>query len=906
MAADVRVRFTAEDVAEVLAAMQAVQNKARQTGRAAAGGVVDFTGALGGLRSILGQVGAIVSAGMFVNYVRQAGEGAEASQKLSRELSTTAAKIAALRVEAKLADTDLETLAPLIVRISALVDQAARTGEKAGAFKALGLDPQVLKSLDALDRFYAVSKAIKNTADGPEKLTASYALFGKQTHQDILILQEFSATLDEISLRIPGVLELYSPTAIANAARMNEQFKETSIVVGGLATQFAGGFGSGIGGSLQGMNRELTVGAVGWQRFGEVVGAILGFLVTLVTTSVDVITTKVVLLADTVGSLVRATAAAATGNLSEAQVHLEAIGLRAEREYKLLDERVKRTWDLFLHPPQIPPPKGPELPKTPVDLDAIYQKQAALERAKIDQSIAAIRAAGKLREDMETAGYERGLTAVRDYYANRRAIIQNAIDEEIVQLQKRIQYERAKNPDQADASKTVQELNARIALLRLQYFGEIQKLRVEEGKAIDDLGAKQIESLNQVRDLQGRNHEARLAEIAQEIEAEYHRPGAAEPGAVALIEQKRRALILEADYQEQLRASSSALSGMGAEEARIRDRADAGLRSQVLSEKEILDLRKDQLPALRAEADLLLAAAEATQNPERIAQAREFSDQVHQLELNVQKAQDVLGQIGATAIDSATAALEDFFSKGVFEAKNFSDAMRQMALSIVSSLNQIISKMLATAIIQKTLGFLNPGSVKLGSPGSAAEAPGATFAAEGGYLRGAGTGTSDSNVALNRSGRRPLFWSDGEYMMPAQKVSERGARVFLDRFRARGMHAIGDYISDNPAIMNAPFAGVAPGPMRPIPVASRMPDYGPAMPIPNFLGDMHREYLRSIAGAEPRDVNADVRGALEVHLGDGLVAREVERVMNSGRGRDIQLKVVSKNRKKFNRALGND
>src|SRR5689334_20873890 len=493
--------------------MQAVQNKARQTGRAAAGGIVDFSGALGGLRGILAQIGGIVSAGVFVNLVRQAADGAEASQKLSRELGTTASKIAALRVEAKLADTDLQTLAPLIVRISALIDQAAAGGGKAGAFKALGLDPQVLKNLDAVDRFYAVSKAIQNTADGPQKLTAVYALLGKQTHQDLLILQEFTSKLEEVNQRVPGALALYSPTAIANAARMNDQFKDTAVVIGGLATQFASGFAGPIHDSLQQVNRDLTQGATGWREFGKMAGQVLGSIALLIDELVD----EVYTFGKALDSAAKAKAAHPdAGGIEGLRIALKAYNEEWEKGYKqrnqARDETFKALFGPGIKPQQAPPAPTPGL-KEPVNLDAIFQKQAALERAKIDQEIAAIRAAGKLRGDIEDQIYESGIESVSDYYAHRRAIIRNAIDEEIAQLQKRIQYERASNPDKEEADKTIRGLNAQIATLQFQYFGESMKLTADERKAIEDLGTKRIQDEIQIRQLQGRNHEARILEI---------------------------------------------------------------------------------------------------------------------------------------------------------------------------------------------------------------------------------------------------------------------------------------------------------------------------------------------------------------------------------------------------------
>jgi hypothetical protein len=91
---------------------------------------------------------------------------------------------------------------------------------------------------------------------------------------------------------------------------------------------------------------------------------------------------------------------------------------------------------------------------------------------------------------------------------------------------------------------------------------------------------------------------------------------------------------------------------------------------------------------------------------------------------------------------------------------NLSDAVKNLALSIVNSMAQIASQQLAQMATSSLIG----------SSGGIGGLLGSVFAADGGQVRGAGTTTSDSI---------PAMLSDQEYVVRASVVQQPGALAFF-------------------------------------------------------------------------------------------------------------------------------
>ena len=229
---------------------------------------------------------------------------------------------------------------------------------------------------------------------------------------------------------------------------------------------------------------------------------------------------------------------------------------------------------------------------------------------------------------------------------------------------------------------------------------------------------------------------------------------------------------------------------VSAQRARLDAIDDEALRAEV----ESLLAHHHRTHAGQIEAGVEAAVQHATVgwaasgDPERIAQARGFTEAVRDLGFAVEGARASFAAFGKTALDSGRDALTEFFDTGITGAKSLGDAFRNLALSIIADLKRMAAQLLATAIIKKIAGVFSGGG----------QIGGAEKKATGGVLGGIGTGTSDSNLA---------WFSRGEYLVRAAVVREPGVLSHLNDLNRRGAQAL----APTPVLIEAPVPRFAEG-----------------------------------------------------------------------------------------------
>lgn len=218
------------------------------------------------------------------------------------------------------------------------------------------------------------------------------------------------------------------------------------------------------------------------------------------------------------------------------------------------------------------------------------------------------------------------------------------------------------------------------------------------------------------------------------------------------------------------------------------------------------------------------------------------------------KAQEdlIYSQLKDGARNSLQNSLTNFFESGIHGAKSFSDAFRGMAISVIQSINQIVSAALAAQIVK---GIFNIG-VNAASGGSSATMSGDAFAgsvyaATGGYITGPGTGTSDSI---------PAMLSNGEFVIRSAVVSQPGM--------LEALHNI-----------NRGFAR------------------------PNFTSGIRRFAEGGLVSNVPSMSNSGsstMDSQLTVSLDSGLILKELK----SPKGQKLIVETLSNNKNSVSRALG--
>ncbi|MBU0743254.1 hypothetical protein KJ554_13010 [bacterium] len=300
-----------------------------------------------------------------------------------------------------------------------------------------------------------------------------------------------------------------------------------------------------------------------------------------------------------------------------------------------------------------------------------------------------------------------------------------------------------------------------------------------------------------------------------------------------------------ANFDEIKRQAEATLADLDAARSEIEARVSAGLLSQVEGEQQILAIEAERLAALQNLAAALEQAAWATGDPERIAQARGFSEAIRDLGFAVEGARVSFAAFGKTALDSGRDALTEFFDTGITGAKSLGDAFRNLALSIIADLKRMAAQLLATAIIKKIAGVFSGGG----------QVGGADKKATGGVLGGIGTGTSDSNLA---------WFSRGEYLVRAAVVREPGVLRHLEDLNRHGSRTL----VSSPVVIEAP--------------------------APRFAEGGLVESAAPAADSSSRD------GRLLIGLEEGLVLRYLE----TSAGQRVLVKAIGKNRRAIRSALG--
>jgi hypothetical protein len=492
----------------------------------------------------------------------------------------------------------------------------------------------------------------------------------------------------------------------------------------------------------------------------------------------------------------------------------------------------------------------------------------------------------------------------QEYYDGLTKAQQHSIDEQI--RAQNILLNAAKTDDARDKIKSdIKQLSEE----RIQVAEDnAEKLRAALEKLDDEIRKAQIQLLKD----QGKNAEARALEVEGEFKKMQARlqKNAKEGGAniIASLFDIDNAKAQMMDLERQVKIIADELKTTQED---IQVRLQAHTVTQREAQNELADAYERARSKLSAILPTMAKVAEITQDPNSIQAVKDLGLQLNQWDLAIKRARDDLTQLKDGLIDSSTNALATFFQsigslvgqntthidalkehlasarkeldqlttgpqdadsrsritqlrteisgvtdelgKAQDELVTWTDLWKDAARSIVQSLQQIASQMIATIIIQNALkffGFSGGGLVGGGSSPArvlSGDVGGGVTAATGGYITGPGTGTSDSI---------PAWLSHGEYVINAKAVKSVGIEL---------LHEINGL-------------GRAPG------VRTR---------------NRTRGYAEGgLVTATTNDVRTDNR--LTVGLEDGLIVRELE----TQQGTKALIRFAEKNSNKLRQAMG--
>lgn len=796
---DVRVRLSAEGVAEVVAALKKVQAEGEKTGKAGRRSFLDLNSVLGGTVNLLAGLGVAVGVGSFVGFIRKSAEAADQVGKLGQKVGASVENLSALNLAAATADVGTEQLATGLVFLNRKIAELADGSPEAqAAFRQLGLSIRDFKGKDAVQSFELVSQRMAQLGDGARKTKTAVEIFGRSGAQLIPLMNDLAEEgLAPLIERARELGVLLSDDMVAAAQRLNDDFKLLSLQAQGLGVQFATGLAPSVSQALQIMSGDLSQTKDAWKSFGEGVGAVVKFVVAVVSSAFDVVGTLLAEEIIAIDAVVRALARTIKGDFRGA---LSALRLGAETDVeeteKLLD-RLKGRFELGFTPPE--PAKPREVRETPEsDPVELARRQAEAARSVRDAELAFLKAQLKARGDAERRSFEEGTSSLRKYFDERRRIITEEADAEVASLLARKAL-LSTETDQVKAQAEAKAIDVQVNKTRLEQESAIAALTFEETEALRDMGRKALAIERQILEAKGKRHEAAMLEINEEIEQAdllFRKQGLADEERIARIERLRATLTAGADFEEAQNRARAAMADLDLERERIEARVRAGQITQMDGEQQILALERERIGVLEEVARALLAAAEATGDPEKIREARELAAAVEEIGVSAEHADNTLTRLRDALEQAGLRALTDFFAEGITEAKSFGDAVKQMARSVIESIRRIAAEMLAAQIFKGLIGLFGGGGQVGGKSAGGGKAEGGVVGkaparrfSSGGFLRGPGTGTSDNLVALTEGGQ-PVRLSDGEFVVRAAAVREPGALEFLESFNRWSMAAL--------------------------------------------------------------------------------------------------------------------
>jgi hypothetical protein len=785
---DVRVRLSAEGVAEVVNAFKRVQNEAEKS----KSGFNKLMGAAGSLKTLLPAltVGAVVTG--FIALTKQSLDLADGLGKLNQKTGISVETLSTLSFAARTADVEQEALNKGLIKFTRAMDDYDKGASSAkDAVRGLFGDSKALADLNQDERLLKVVDALAKLEPGAKRTGTAIAMFGKSGADLLPLIDDLgSGGFDELRKKAEKLGLVIDADLAQKAQQANDAMTDLKSAAQGLATRFASGLAPALADVADALVEGIAGDGVdGFQLLGEWAGKVLkgiivlvalvaGGIAKIVQRTTSLFTSSFQLLNDLVhgrftGAWERfktkiVTEADAMDATLEAKYTKVLSALSGNTDRKKPKARTKRDTSASTD--------TGAADRAQKEADRVRKAEMELIEAQADAEarIAAMKA--KEQEAAEKEKYEKGLTSLQEYYAQRIKITQQAGDAETRALyDKLVGLQTAplgKDELQEERQAKIVKAAADYQVKIIENAAAVKALQADQAKEEDTLQQKALEFERKILEAQGDRFAAARAGIdaeAAQLDELLRKQGVADEQRAQRVQSFRESGYQQIDFDELQSNANGALDALDRAYTQIEQKVQSGQLYAFQGEQEILQLEKERLPLLQQIADAMRAAAIT---PEQIQAAEEFQDRIEQLSVSTNKAGMEMANLKADVSGALEGDLSNYLSSGIDQAESFGDAWRGAAASIVASLRQIAAQMLATLIIQKMLGLIGMG-VAGGSGGTSSMSAntGSLSVATGGLIRGPGTGTSDSI---------PARLSNYEYVIRAAAVKQPGMLEHLN------------------------------------------------------------------------------------------------------------------------------
>ena len=752
------------------------------------------------VKGLLAGLGASLSVVGFAAMIKNAINTADQLNKLSQKIGISVESLSTLRFAAQLSDVSLETLQQGIKGLSQTIAEAnTGVGDGAQVFAALGVSVRntdgSLKSTEAV--LLQVADGFAQLEDGAVKTALAVKLFGKSGMEMIPFLNQGAAGISQLTLEAERLgLKLDSETA-RSAEAFNDNL--TALKASGsslgiaLARDFLPELTHITNAMREAANEAGTLKAL-WVGLGGIGNLV--FNGTEIKQARDEVA-RIQALVDSTRQKVDSgrapvpfmpfdvkfnAGAMATLRKNLAQWELELAGAKQRLEQLTSPQRPaentpggKPTDDMrrmaCIASGGVWQNGQCQKPGTDNGGKDNSSARLTLIKAQAEAEFKVWKESLDLQKSALDRALESRLVSVRDYYAQKTQIEQQAIDQERSAKQAELTAQSAVAVGGKDEA---QRLRAKAEVKKLE--GELTVLNMKRGEveianahAAARAEKELSDELARVRDRLAEIRGAGGGEVTRERMRREYQPlieklqrtgdsaGAADVGRLIDVEGDLAELSrLERQYQ-------TVSERMAIRERELQVQKDAGMLTESQMRREVLTLHQQTAAEVGGLIPKMQELATATGSEEAINRVARLKVEVAGLKT---AADDVASRINGDVENAFTTMFMEIGSG----AKSAKDAFADFARSVIGSINRIAAQKIAESLF----GGLGKSGAGGGAGGLGGLVSGffqwAGFAG-GGYVRGPGTSTSDSI---------PARLSAGEYVLRADTVRRLGVD-FLHR-----------------------------------------------------------------------------------------------------------------------------
>lgn len=404
--------------------------------------------------------------------------------------------------------------------------------------------------------------------------------------------------------------------------------------------------------------------------------------------------------------------------------------------------------------------------------------EAGVAMARLKADLSLLQASVRERDAVIEQALKDGTVTLEAAYQERLDLLQQESDAERKTLTSDLaEVDKALAKAKTSAEKGPLEqkkiqIEAQVKLLDSNLAEQQRRLgiwKTDQERQLATITAKvRVEVANLTGQVDAQAVRAQLeAQFEGERQAAGRLPEGEQAAARARIDLLVQAGVAQAGFNAKLADAQRLQSALGVQEEAIRVQATQGAISQAEAEARISQARAAQVPALQAVVTELKAMRDAMP-PEAAAAIDQMSASIGQLRNTAAAATPTVVELGTRLQNTAIDGLANAAAQAT---TNF-----QSLRSIVSAtLRQIAGDILRSGIKKALTDAFTPNSSTGGGNlfATAISFGKQLFFAEGGLLRGPGTGTSDSIPALV-DGRQPIAVSNGEFIQPDRAVRHYG------------------------------------------------------------------------------------------------------------------------------------